>query len=1069
METARTTDTETSAIPKTYDSQEWEDRLYKRWETSGYFNPDHLPALEDGSPRTETFCTIMPPPNANGRLHAGPGLDMTLKDLVTRYKRMAGYKALFLPGADHAGFETQIVYERKLEKEGRTRFDMQPQELYDNILQFTLENKQYMENDVRKMGASCDWSREKFTLDPEVVTQVQKTFEKMYGDGLIYRGSRIVNWCSHHQTSLSDVETEFQEKNDPFYYFQYGPFVIGTARPETKFGDKYVVMHPEDDRYKDYTHGQTIDLEWINGPITATVIKDTAIDMEFGTGVMTITPWHDPIDFDIAERHGLDKEQIIDFDGKLLPIAGEFASLPITEARIQIVERLEKKGLLVRTETDYQHNVKVCYKCGTGIEPQIKEQWFVKMKPLAELAMAAVREEKTVFMPKRFEKIFFHWMNNTIDWNISRQIVWGIPIPVWYCLSCRKERVNATVKSRWFFVRHGETDYNKERRIQGQKESSPLNILGREQARIAGEVLRDKNIEIIFSSDLLRTQETAEIIAKELPNKQEIVLDKRLRERDLGEAEGLTYEETKERFPDIYHYAKKPANNENYQEAEERIWEAVSEHISKHPHKNVLIVSHGGTLRALLRRIHNIDPETFSTITVPKIPNAKPFSVDILEPCEHCGGHFFEQDHDTFDTWFSSGQWPLLALGYPDSQDFAEYYPTTIMETGADLVFKWVPRMIIFGMYLAGKQPFDVVYFHGMVNDEHNQKMSKSKGNVISPVELSKEFGTDAMRMSLVIGNGPGNSIPLSHQKVQSYRNFTNKLWNIGRYVLNSTNQEVRITNQANIPNQKSMADQWILGRLTDTVSEVTKHLEQYNFSLAGELLRDFTWGEFADWYVEIHKIEKNDAVLRFVWETLLKLWHPFMPFVTEALWQTMSPSADDAHLLMVAAWPRPDAIPSADSRKTESFETIIELITRIRNLRSVYRIEPARKIALTIVTETPDHIKDQQAIIERLARIETIMLSRSGDAPKNSAHLSVGNMKVYLHLEGIVDVAAERNRLAQEKTALEAYAARTEERLNNTAFTDKAPAAIITQTREELARTQQKIAHLIETLEQLA
>ncbi|MEK7494390.1 MAG: valine--tRNA ligase, partial [Patescibacteria group bacterium] len=551
------------SIPKTYNAKDWEEKLYTLWQESGFFNPDNLPGE-----RTQTFSTIMPPPNANGRLHAGHGLDMTLKDIATRYKRMAGYKALFVPGADHAGFETQIVYERKLESEGRSRFDMQPEELYKNILEFTLENKKHMESDIRRMGASCDWSRSLFTLDEKVIKQVHETFKKMFDDGLVYRGSRIVNWCSKHQTSLSEVETEYIEKSDPFYYFQYGPFVIGTARPETKFGDKYVVMHPDDERFAEYTDGQKIEVEWITGKITATIIKDAAVDKEFGTGVMTITPWHDPIDFDIAERHKLDREQIIDFDGKLLPIAGEFAGLSIEEARKKIIEKLDAKGLLVKTDNEYQHSVKVCYKCSTAIEPQIKSQWFVKMQPLAEMAMQPVREGKIEFLPKRFEKIFFHWMNNTIDWNISRQIVWGISIPAKICTNC-----------------------------------------------------------------------------------------------DQG-------------FPDL----------EN----------------------------------------------TLST-------------------CSHCQGTLVA-DPDTFDTWFSSGQWPLLTLGYPDSKDFQEYYPTDVMETGADLVFKWVPRMIMFGMYLAKKEPFKTVYFHGMVNDEHNQKMSKSKGNVISPVELSDQFGTDAMRMALITG-----------------------------------------------------------------------------------------------------------------------------------------------------------------------------------------------------------------------------------------------------------------------------------------------------------------------------
>ena len=369
---------------KPYNPAEEESAMYKLWEDSGYFNPDKM--VSDGLTTSDAspYTIIMPPPNANGRLHAGHGLDMTLKDVMTRFKRMQGYKTLFLPGADHAGFETQIVYEKKLEKEGRSRFDLSREELYGEILQFTLDSKKYMEDDIRRLGTSCDWSREKFTLDTDVVDQVQKTFKKMFDDGLVYRGKRIVNWCSRHQTSLSDVETTSKEQNDPLYYLKYGPFTIATARPETKFGDKYVVMHPDDARYIQYKHGDTLEIEWINGPITTTIIKDDIIDMEFGTGVMTITPWHSQIDFDIAKRHNLDLEQIIDFNGKLLPIANEFAGIHIKKARPLIVEKLREKGLLVKVDEAYKHVIPVCYKCETVIEPQVRPQWFVKMDSLAK-------------------------------------------------------------------------------------------------------------------------------------------------------------------------------------------------------------------------------------------------------------------------------------------------------------------------------------------------------------------------------------------------------------------------------------------------------------------------------------------------------------------------------------------------------------------------------------------------------------------------------------------------------------------------------------------------------------
>ena len=400
---------------KPYDPASTEGRIYEAWEKSGYFNPDNLPADLLAQTEGKTFTIVMPPPNANGNLHAGHALFVTLQDLITRFKRMRGYRALWIPGADHAGFETQVVYERQLEKEGRSRFGMDPKALYEEILAFTLANKANMVGQIRALGASCDWSREKFTLDPDLVKKTQETFVKMFDDGLVYRGARTVNWCPKHQTSLSDVETESVEETTPFYTFKYGPFEIGTVRPETKFGDKYVVMHPDDKRYSKWKHGDTLEVEWINGPITATVIKDNAADMEFGTGVMTITPWHSQIDFEIAKRHSLSMEQIIDWRGKLLPIAQEFAGVSIKEARAKIVEKLAAKGLLVKTDETYKNVVKKCYKCSAMIEPQVKDQWFVKMAPLASMAVTAVNKGDVRFIPEYEEKTFRHWMKDTHD------------------------------------------------------------------------------------------------------------------------------------------------------------------------------------------------------------------------------------------------------------------------------------------------------------------------------------------------------------------------------------------------------------------------------------------------------------------------------------------------------------------------------------------------------------------------------------------------------------------------------------------------------------------------------
>jgi valyl-tRNA synthetase len=705
---------------KPYNPEETESRIYHTWMKSGYFNPDNLPDASSRPP----FTVVMPPPNANGNLHAGHALFITLEDIMTRYKRMSGYRALWIPGADHAGFETQVVYEKKLEKEGRSRFGMDPKALYDEIYAFTIENKTNMEEQVRRMGASCDWSRSKFTLDPDVVTEVQKTFVTMYQDGLVYRGKRTINWCSKHQTSLSDVETESIEEDSKLYYFQYGPFEIATARPETKFGDKYVVMHPDDERYTKWKHGDTLTVEWINGPTEATIIKDAVIDKEFGTGVMTITPWHSQVDFELATTHKLDMEQIIDWRGKLLPIAQEFEGMKITEAREKIVEKLRSKGLVTKIEENYKHVVKRCYKCNTLIEPQIKDQWFVKMKPLAQMALDALDRKEVRFIPDNQEKIFRYWMENTLDWNISRQIVWGIPIPAWFCAECATEHA------------------------------------------------------------------------------------------EVGDT------------PPACSSCKKPMT----------------------------------------------------------------------------------RDIDTFDTWFSSGQWPLITTGYPNGKDYTTYYPTDVMETGHDLVFKWVPRMVIFGLYLGKRAPFHTVYLHGLVNDAQGKKMSKSKGNVVNPLDLTAKYGTDALRMGLVVGNTPGSDLALREDKIKAYKLFANKVWNLSRFVFSVLDEGESVFDQSVL----TAKDTAILEETHTTVNDITLDMDNARYYLAAEKIYHFVWNTFADKVLEESKTtltsgtpeEKHSLriMLRAMLETSLIVLHPFMPFVTEEIWHALP---DRTQLLMVTAWPK--------------------------------------------------------------------------------------------------------------------------------------------------------------------
>ncbi len=755
---------------KPYDPQETEPRIYKLWEESGYFNPDNLPVSKNSKLKTKNFCIIMPPPNATGILHMGHALMLTLEDIMIRYKRMRGFKTLWLPGTDHAAIATQARVEKDIYKtEKKSRHQLGREELLKRIDAFVEENRHTMTVQMRIMGASCDWSREAFTLDEPRSQAVRTMFKKMYDDGLIYRGHRSVNWDPKGQTTISDDEIVYQEEKTTFYYFKYGPFTIGTSRPETKFGDKYVVMHPDDKRYAKYKNGQKLELEWINGPITATVIKDSAVDMTFGSGVMTITPWHDTADFDIAERHKLEKEQIIDEHGKLLTIAGEFAGMKITEARQKVVEKLRSKGLLVKEEP-YTHNLATAERTGGIIEPQIKLQWFVdvnkkfkvkssKLKgiksgaetSLKEIMREAVASGEIKIIPEHFEKTYFHWIENLRDWCISRQIWYGHRVPVWY------------------------------RRGAGTKQGNP------------------------------KTQ---------IPNSK-------------------------------------------------------------------------------------LETEMYVGIETPK-------------------GDGWEQDPDTLDTWFSSGLWTFSTLGWPHSaqsttrgkpgpeNDLANYHPTDVLETGYEILFFWVARMILMSGYALGEVPFKTVYLHGTVRDAQGRKMSKSLGNGIDPIDVAKKFGTDAGRMALIVGNTPGTDTNISEDKIRGYKHFGNKLWNIARFV---------IENRLDLrPEYLKGDDIWtkdISGFNTWGIwglsKEITQELEENHMYLAAEKLYHFIWHTFADEILEESKVilrgsdEQAKRRVRFwlceTFENLLKLLHPFMPFVTEEIWQAV-PSFKKKGLLMIEPWP---------------------------------------------------------------------------------------------------------------------------------------------------------------------
>ncbi len=876
-------------FPKAYDPKAWESSILARWDKADFANPDTCIKAGVTKPDAEPFSIVLPPPNVTGTLHIGHAAMLAIEDTIVRYKRMSGYRTLWLPGTDHAAIATESKVEKILrETENKSRHDLGRKEFLKRVIDFAQDSHDTIVGQVKRMGSSVDWSREAYTFDEKRSLAVRTAFKKMYDAGIIYRGNRIVNWDPVGQTTISDDEVVHQEETARFYYLKYGPFEIATARPETKFGDKYVVMHPDDLRYADYTDGQKFTLEWINGPIEATVIKDTAIDMTFGTGVMTITPWHSMADFEIAERHGLDMEPIIDLSGKLLPVAGEFAGMPITEAREKIVAKLEEKGLVTKIEEGYVHQIATAERTGATIEPQVMRQWFIsvnreferngKMVTLKSLMQDAIRSKKIAILPERFEKNYFYWIDNLRDWCISRQIWFGHQIPVWY----------------------------------------------------------------------------------------------------RGD-------------------------------------------------------------------------ETYCGIEAPE-------------------GDGWQQDPDTLDTWFSSGLWTFSTLGWPDEGEWTkhrDYHPTALLETGYDILFFWVARMILMSEYLLGEIPFKTVYLHGLVRDGQGRKMSKSLGNTINPLDVADEFGADALRLSLIVGSTPGNDVKVGPEKFTASRNFVNKLWNMGRYIKSSVAPEfLEWDLVAKLPDHLSATDEWILDRLATVQNKVSHRLDVYDLSLAAEILRDFTWNEFADWYIEVHKIEKNDAVLITVYNQLLKLWHPFMPFVTESLRSSLYPNEDV--LLATSPWQTPNMIRASSETSVEKFITIVELIQRIRNVRAVYHIDPKEALSLTLVGDE-SVLAPFAPIIERLGRISEVIITEVAAQPKATASIALGELHAFVHLGDVIDVAAERSRLEKERVNLEKYIAGLETRLADTRFTEKAPAAVIEAQRTSLAEAKGRVAILTTSISELS
>jgi valyl-tRNA synthetase len=890
-------------LPKAYEPSNYEDDIYEKWIESGFFNPDVCLAKGVAKKDAPIFSMVLPPPNVTGVLHMGHAAMLVIEDTMTRYHRMKGDRTLWLPGTDHAAIATQTKVEKLLISKGmkEPKEELGREKFLAEVNKFAQASHDTIVNQCKKMGSSLDWSREAFTLDEKRNLAVRTVFKKMYDDGLIERGYRIVNWCPRCHSTLADDEVEYREQSAKVYTFKYSsefPFAITTTRPETKLGDTAVAVNPKDKRYKKFI-GQVFVIKSFAGgaDLKIQIIGDDTVDINYGTGAVGVTPAHSHVDYEMAQKNDLPVIKIIDENGKMTAEAGGvYAGLAVKDARKKVVEFLRENDLLIE-EKDAPNNLSVCYRCETPIEPLPSRQWFIKVNKefkmgpskingikegskttLKKLMLQSVKNKQIKIIPDRFEKTYFHWIENLRDWCISRQIWYGHRIPVWY---------------------KGEEIY----------------------------------------------------VGVEAPT-----------------GEGWT------------------------------------------------------------------------------------------------------QDSDTLDTWFSSGLWTFSTLGWPDnSDDFKNFHPTSMLETGYDILFFWVARMILMANYVLGDIPFETVYLHGLVRDEQGRKMSKTLGNVIDPLDMIAKYGADATRLSLLIGNTPGNDLKLSEEKIAGFRNFTNKLWNICRFMLLNIDNPV-ITSEVKDIKVKTLADEWILDELNVKILEINQYLLRNQLSLAGEKLRDFTWSDLADWYLEIAKIEGDKSeILNYILNTILKLWHPFMPFVTEAIWREIYGAG---FTLMIEVWPNEDTSAGfVDGSVIQAnFNILRNIITNIRSLRADYKIEPIKKISVSISASKKVHlIKDNIEIIKSLARIENLIIADKIKRPAESIGFVESGVEVFIDLSGLVDFEKEKIRLQEEIISLEKYIKGVSGKLSNNEFVKNAPKEIVEKEKQKLVEAEDKIAKLRNQLENIS
>ena len=873
--------------------KDFEEEIYKNWEESGNFKPSN-----DKS--KETYCIMMPPPNVTGKLHMGHALDGTIQDILIRFKRMQGYRTLWLPGTDHAAISTEMKVVQKLKAQGINKSDLGREKFLEEAWAWTKEYGGIIQKQQRKLGCSCDWGRNRFTLDEGMSEAVLEQFVRLYNKGLIYKGKRMVNWCTSCNTSISDAEVEYKEEPSHLWHIRYkivgteDEYIeVATTRPETMLGDTAVAVHPDDERY---THlvGKKCILPIMNKEIP--IIADEFVEKEFGTGCVKITPAHDMNDYQAGLRHNLEIIEVFDENFKMGNLVPEYKGMDLLEARKKIVEKLEEIGALVRTE-DYTHNVAKCERCKNTIEPKISEQWFVNMKEMAKRAADSVRNGETRFVPQRYEKQYFHWLDNIQDWCISRQLWWGHRIPAYYCQEC-------------------------------------------------GHI-----------------------------------------------------------------------------------------NVAKH------------------------EPEK----------------------CEKCGSTNLVQDEDTLDTWFSSALWPFSTLGWPntESEDYKDFYPTQTLVTGFDIITFWISRMMTQGLELTDQVPFKDVLVHGIVRDNQGRKMSKTLGNGVDPLDVIDEYGTDSLRMSLILGTTPGNDIRYSSDKVEASSNFANKLWNASKFVLMQLEdiEEFKENDITELDLSKMIyVDKWIISKLNTLVKEVTENLENYDLGVAAQKIYDFIRNDFCDWYIEIVKprlFNKEDEsrytvqfILNYVLCTSLKLLHPFMPFITEEIYSKLYHKPES---IMMTEFPKYEE--KLDFKNDEELAAeIMNIITEIRNIRSKMNVHPSKKTKLIFVTKTAkDEIEKSEAFLEKLGFANKIEIQKTTEnIPENAVAILSKNMEVHIPFEELVDIEEEKKRLEGEKKRLESEVQRGEKMLSNPGFINKAPEAKINEEKEKLANYKELLENVIQKLEKM-